>query len=184
VRLNIAILLFATSTLLSSSSMAQSAPGCGPVNVKFDVKTEKAQNNTRTPESGKALVVFLQDDVNFNSIPRPTTRFGIDGTWIGATHANSYFFTYVDPGEHHICASWEPRFKLIGPPTRPTAAAHLIVEAGKSYYFRARDVTHTDNPFGRGDVVSEAEVVLEPVDGDEARVLLSTFSVSSSHPKK
>ncbi len=183
-RLTIAILLFATSTLLSSNSIAQSASGCGPANVKFDVKTEKAQNNMPTPEPGKSLVFFLQDDVNFNSKPRPTTRFGIDGTWVGATHANSYFFTSVDPGEHHICASWEPMIKLSFPPMRTTAAAHLIAEAGKSYYFRARDVTKTDNPFGKGDVISEAEVVLEPLDSDEAQVLVNTFSFSSSHPKK
>jgi hypothetical protein len=183
-RLSIAIVLFAASVLLPSNSMAQSGPGCGPTNVKFDVKTEKAQNNAPSPEPGKALVFFLQDDVNFNSRPRPTTRFGIDGTWVGATHANSYFFTYVDPGEHHICASWEPMIKLSSPAMRTTAAAHLIAEAGKSYYFRARDVTKTENPFGKGDIVSEAEVVLKPLDSDEAQVLMNTFSFSSSNPKK
>ena len=43
------------------------------------------------PESGKALIYFLQDDPNFLSRPRPTTRFGLDGNWIGATQSNSYF---------------------------------------------------------------------------------------------
>jgi hypothetical protein len=183
-RLCIAIVLFAASVLLPSNSMAQLGPGCGPTNVKFDVKTEKAQNNAPPPEPGKALVFFLQDDFNFKSSPRPTTRFGIDGNWVGATHANSYFFTYVDPGEHHICASWEPMIKLSSPAMRTIAAAHMIAEAGKSYYFRARDVTKTQNPFGSGDIISEAEVVLKPLDSDEAQVLMNTFSFSSSNPKK
>lgn len=183
-RLTIAILLFVTSTLLASNSVAQSAPGCGPATVKFDVKTEKARSKTPTPGPGKALVFFFQDDLNFNSRPRPTTRFGIDGTWAGATHADSYFFTYVDPGEHHICASWQPMIMPSSPRMRTTAAAPLIAEDGKSYYFRARDVTKTENPFGKGDIVSEAEVVLEPLNSDEAQVLVNTFSISSSHPKK
>ena len=183
-RLSSAILLFAASVLLSSNSMAQSGPGCGPANVKFDVKTGKAQNNAPTPEPGKALVFFLQDDLNFSSRPRPTTRFGIDRTWVGATHSNSYFYVQVDPGEHHICANWQSTVIVSSVPKRPTAANHFTAEVGKSYYFRARDITQVRNPDGKVEVVSEAEVVLEPVESDEAQVLVNTFSFSSSHPKK
>jgi hypothetical protein len=183
-RPSLALLFFAASMLLSSNSMAQSGPGCGPSNVTFDVKTAKAQSNPPAPGPGKALVVFLQDDVEWKSRPRPTTRFGIDGAWVGATHANSYFFISVDPGEHHICASWQPMIKLSFPPMRTTAAAHLVAEAGKSYYFRARNVTKTENPFGTGDVITQAEVVLKPLDIDEGQLLATSFSFSSSHPKK
>ncbi len=178
-RLSIVVLIFAASVLFSSNSLAQSGPGCGQSNIKFDVKTEKAPKDAPSHEPGKALVFFLQDDMNFNSRPRPTARFGIDGTWVGATHSNSYFFTYVDPGEHHICASWEPMAKLSFPAMRTTAAIQLIAEAGKAYYFRARDVTKS-----KGDVISEEEVVLHLLDSDEAQVLMNTFSFSSSNPKK
>ena len=176
--------VFVLLIFFAPNVMAQLGPGCGPANIKFDVKTEKARDIAATREPGKAVVFFLQDDFNFSSRPRPTTRFGLDGSWVGATHSNSYFYVLVDPGEHRICASWEPMFKLSFVPMRTTAAAHLSAEAGKSYYFRARDITITTNPFGKGEVISRAEVVLESVNSDEAQVLMHSFRFSSSHPKK
>lgn len=163
-------------------SRAQEAPGCGPTNIKFDVKTMGGQHALPSPDPGKALVIFLQDDLKFNSRPRPTTRFGIDGTWVGATQANSYFFVSVDPGEHHLCASWQSRVS-VGIPTRPTAATHFTAESGKTYYFRARDIGRPAST-DRNALQPLAEVMLEPVDSDEGQVLLSSFAYSSSHPKK
>jgi hypothetical protein len=52
------------------------------------------------PASGKAIVYFLQDDLKYGARPRPTTRFAIDGNWFRATHANSFFYVSVDPGDH------------------------------------------------------------------------------------
>jgi Protein of unknown function (DUF2846) len=156
------------------------APGCGPAEIKFDVKTDEARHAAPAPEAGKALVVFLQDDAEFGSRPRPTTRFAVDGTWVGATHANSFFYVAVGPGEHHVCANWQNRvslFKL----TRATAAAHFTAEAGKTYYFRGRDIAITGEG---GAVVSEPEVKLAPLDGDEAQILMRSFTLSVSHAKK
>jgi hypothetical protein len=180
------ILLFAswlvptTTASVDPQSGSLGAPGCGPADVKFDVKTDSDQHTAPNPEPGKALVVFLQDDEQFNSKPRPTTRFGVDGAWVGATHANSYFYVSVDPGEHHLCASWQSRV-ILARPARPTAAAHFTAEAGKTYYFRARDKVITDF---QGPAVSNPEVILEPVDSDEAMVLLRSFALSRSHPNK
>ena len=81
---------------------AQTDSACGPANVKFDIRTTKQPPASPAAQSGKALVYFLQDDLKYNTAPRPTTRFAIDGTWVGATHANSYFYIVVDPGEHHL----------------------------------------------------------------------------------
>ena len=177
------ILFLGVSILFPPKARAQSGPGCGPATAKFDVSTDKDQRSAPPGEPGKALVFFLQDDLKFDSAPRPTTRFGVDGTWVGATHANSYFYVYVDPGEHHLCANWQSIHvpSYIGA-KRSTAAAHFTAEAGKSYFFRARDIARTDHP--GGPVVSEPEVLLEPVDSDEAQVLMGTFSFSSSHQKK
>lgn len=190
------ILLFASSLVPSSTSSlvrpstaplvpatpanSLGAPGCGPADVQFDVKTGGTQHATPVPEAGKALLVFLQDDAKFGSRPRPTTRFGMDGTWVGATHSNSYFYVSIDPGEHHLCANWQSRVVLLGA-TRSTAAAHFTAEAGKAYYFRARDIAITDHS---GAVVSEPEVKLEPVDSDEALVLINSFALSESRAKK
>ena len=172
------VLLFALSSMSAVPSRAQDAPGCGPANVKFNVKTTSERPAMPAADSTKSLVYFLQDDVHFESRPRPTTRFGIDGNWVGATQANSYFFVSVDPGEHHLCANWQNRVS-VGIPLRPTAALHFNAEAGKAYYFRAKDI-------GRGgnSTAPIAEVVLEKTDRDEAQVLMGSFEYSTSKPKK
>jgi len=163
---------------------AQEGPGCGPANVKFDISTTKKQPLAPALQAGKAFVYFLQDDLKYNSSPRPTTRFGLDGAWVGATHANSYFYVAVDPGEHQVCANWQSDttgLSWIGP-KRSTAAAEFTAEAGKSYYFRAEDIARRNEP--NGPIISEPEVRLAAMEPAEAQVLVNSFSLSSSHPKK
>ena len=154
------------------TTFAQIAPGCGDVDTKFDVSTKNSQIMA-APEHGKALVYFLQDDIYFASHPRPTTRFGIDGKWIGATHADSYFYISVDPGEHHLCSQWQS-FVGLGIGMR-TAAAHFTADAGGVYFFVAHDRYNRESP---------AETTLVPMDSDEAQLLMRTFALASSHPKK
>ena len=155
---------------------AQSAPGCGADDAKFDVSTEKPRQPVGKPETGKALVVFLQDDNKFSSRPRPTTRFGIDGTWIGAASANSYFSVAVDPGEHHLCAKWQNFIGFTFGQGTNTAAAHFTAEPGVVYFFVARDSYNKyDTP---------PEVKLLPLDSDEGQLLTAKFSLVESRPKK
>jgi len=161
---------------------AQTGSSCGTANVNFDIRTTKQPPASPAAQPGRALVYLLQDDLKYNTAPRPTTRFAIDGTWVGATHANSYFYVFVDPGEHHLCANWQSArtgLNWIGP-KRSTAAAHLTAEAGKIYYFRARDIVKMDD----NEIVSEPEVLLLPLDSDEARAIMQSFSFSISHPRK
>lgn len=179
-KLALAVLLLAVSFPVFAQDDSLGAPGCGPADAKLDVKTEAKARPNPVPDAGKAVIFFLQDDAKFGSRPRPTTRFGLDGAWVGATQANSYFFITVDPGEHHLCANWQNRVTLINQ-TRSTAAAHFTAEPGKVYYFRALDVALTDHT---GALVSEPEVKLEPLDSDEAGVLMNSFSLSESHAKK
>jgi hypothetical protein len=167
--------------LLASPAFAQSkladtavAPGCGADDAKFAVKTDDAKHPAGQPDAGKALVYFIEDDSDFGSFPRPTTRAGIDGGWVGATHGNSYFFFIVDPGEHHLCASWQTAI-VIGQGHK-AAAAHFTAEAGNVYYFRVRNCWHRDN--------GVAAIDFAPLDSDEGLLLASKFSLSSSHPKK
>lgn len=166
------MLLFAATALAQTASTAV-APGCGAADAKFTVKTDKSQHPSAQPENGKAVVYFMKDDSSFESSPRPTTRMGIDGSWVGANHADSYFFVTVDPGEHHLCASWQ---SWIGFGMRETsAAAHFTAEPGQTYYFRVRNtwlrehgVTHVD---------------LSPLDSDEGQLLASRYAFSKSQPK-
>lgn len=175
------ILLLAVSVVFPATVRAQEGPGCGLANIKFDISTSKKYSLPAT-QPAKALVYFFQDDLKYGARPRPTTRFAIDGTWIGATHANSFIYAFVDAGDHDVCANWQSDDTGLGyiGPKRSTAAAHFTAETGKSYYFRARDIAYTN---GRA-IVSEPEVVLAPLDSDEAQVIINSFSLSSSHPRK
>lgn len=154
------------------------APGCGPADGHFQVKTEKQQHPAMQPDAGKALVYFVEDDRRFFSTPKPTTRLGIDGQWVGATHGNSYLFTSVDPGERHLCATWQ---SWIGPGSgHMAAAAHFTAEAGKVYYFRAKN-TFAAAERDRNPEPPELELAL--IDSDEGQLLASQFAFSISQPK-
>jgi Protein of unknown function (DUF2846) len=169
------ILLFAlfAATALAQNTPTAVAPGCGTASAKFNVKTDKSQHPLAQPETGKAVVYFLEDDNSFESSPKPTTRLAVDGSWVGANHGDSYFYISVDPGEHHLCASWQ---SFVGFGMHETsAAAHFTAEAGQSYYFRVR------NTWLREHGVTRVELL--PVDSDEGQLLASRFAFSSSQPK-
>jgi len=148
-------------------------PVCGVAGAKFDVKTDSARHPVTQPEAGKALVYFLEDDSEFGSTPKPTTMASLDGQWVGATHGDSYFYFSVDPGEHHLCASWKTRV-LLGQDLQ-TAAAHFVAAPGGVYYFQVKN---------KGGSSRKAGTSLEPLDSDEFLLLASTFSFSTSHEKK
>jgi hypothetical protein len=180
---SLVVLLFASAFGSPGQANSLGAPGCGPADVQFDVKTDNGKHATPAPDRGKVLIIFMQDDAEFDSTPRPTTRFGMDGAWVGATHANSYFYVSVAPGEHHLCASWQSGISL-NTSALPTAASHFTAEAGKTYYFLARDYARSDHSVFLDSGGFFAEVTLEPVDTDEAQVLMNSFAFSSSHAKK
>jgi hypothetical protein len=164
-----AVLVF---LLLASPVIAQNklkdaaiAPGCGAANAKFEVTTDKRQRTVAQPEARKALVYFIEDDSAFGSGLKPTTRAGVDGGWVGATHGNSYFYFFLDPGEHHLCASWQTAIALFQ--GRKTAAAHFTAEAGKVYYEHQ----------------GTADIDFTPLDSDDGPLLVGKFSLSTFHPK-
>jgi hypothetical protein len=176
--LSVFFLLAITSFLALAQNQpteTATAPGCGSSNTKFDVKTNSSQHPFAKPQPGKALVYFLQDDTYFQSVPRPTTRFGLDADWIGATHSNSYFYFSVDPGEHHICADWQSFVGLnVG---HKSAAAQFTALEGQSYFFLVK------NHFSAKENLP-AGMKFSPVDSDEAQLLMSKFAFSTSTPKK
>jgi hypothetical protein len=149
------------------------APGCGADGQKFSVSTGGAKPDAQ-PAAGKALVYFVEDDTEFASVPKPTTRVGVDGTWLGATHGNSYLFLTLDPGEHHLCSSWQTAVVLGN--GHPSAAAHFTAAAGGVYYFEMRNRWWRD--------VGHAETSLRPLDSDEGQLLISKYDYSASKPKK
>jgi hypothetical protein len=168
--------LFATAGFAQTppTTASATAPGCGTADTKFDVATNDKQHPFAKPDAGKALIYFLQVDSDFLSRPRPTTRFGLDGNWIGATQFNSYFYISVDPGEHHLCGEWQS-FVGFGV-AHKSAAAHFTAEPGETYFYIVRD--HFNERRGPGGMT------FSPVDGDEAQLLMSKFGFCVSRPKK
>jgi hypothetical protein len=174
-----ALLLFVGTLALpglaqDQAAAARAAAGCGPKQVQFDVTTDKKQHTEGRPEAGKALVYVFEDerrDPNqvFGSV---STRVGVDGQWVGATHGKSYFFFSVDPGNHALCANWQSSLKMY---SKLASAASLTAEAGKVYYFRAVVEERTQTP---------PAVRIEAVDPAEGQILRAGSALSSSHPKK
>lgn len=150
------------------------APSCGLSNVKFEVKTTSAPAPVTPRDAGKALLYFIQDDTNFESRPRPSVRFGMDGQWVGATNSNSWFVIPVDPGKHHLCANWQRRVVLLTS-DQLVAAAHFTAKPGASYFFRMRDTWSRD---------AGLSLDFARLDRDEGQLLMQKFSFSSSRPKK
>ena len=58
----------------------------------------------------------------------------MDGAWVGANNGNSYFALTVDPGEHHLCASWQ---SSVSRAKKNIDVGSFTAEAGKVYYFAA-----------------------------------------------
>lgn len=169
------VFLLLASPVFAQAQITESAaaPGCGAEKAKFDVKTDKSRHPMIQPDAGQALVVFIQDDSDFDSMPTPTTRAGLDGGWVGATHGNSYFYFSVEPGEHHLCASWQTTV-ILGQGHK-AAAAHFTAEAGKVYYFRVRNYWRQEH--------GAAHIDFAPLDSDEGLLLASRFAISTSRPK-
>jgi hypothetical protein len=137
------------------------------------VTTNKSQHPFPQPNSGKALVYFVEDDTNFNATPKPVVRVGLDGTWVGATHGSSYLFFPVDVGEHHLCASWQGKGQ-----EAYAAATNLDARADEMYFFVVRNTffwPKGSTPFKK--------IKLEQVNHDEGQLLASKYSLSTSHTK-
>jgi hypothetical protein len=173
------ILLFASPLFAQDQvAAARAAAGCGPNEVKFTVKTDKTQHPMAQPEAGKAIVyVFGGEAIDLGGLvigkDGVTTRWGIDGSWVGAGYRNSYLFFYVAPGDHRLCAGRQAYSK-------PSAAVSFTAEAGKTYYFRTR------NPHSRpdGHIDGPPETELKPIDPAEGQLLIADSPSSTFQLKK
>jgi hypothetical protein len=172
------ILTLAPLPSLAQSGTAQMADtglsSCGTSGDKFVVKESRAQQPTE-PEPGKALVYFIEEDLN-TQIVTHTTRAGIDGKWMGAAYGTSWFSFTVDPGLHHICATTQ-----IGSDTDDvlTSLAHFAAEAGGVYYFEMKNISMIN---GAKEYTNDA--TLSALDSDEGKYLTHSLPLVVSRPKK
>jgi len=154
--------------LISMPALAQNADAlysaaCGPKEASFVVDHVNGPSLT-SPEPGKALVYIVQKE----SLGGIFTRIGLDGSWGGVVHDNSYIPLSVSPGEHHLCAATQDR-------KNPEAQlVHFRAEAGQVYFYLVRCGT----PAGAGIILS-----FDAVDSDEARYLIASNKQSVAKPK-
>jgi hypothetical protein len=171
---------------LAASAFAQDSPqpptACGPLDAKFDAQAEAGQPAAQLSaqlsaqaEPGKALVYVAEDFTKApGEIDNPTLRVGMDGAWVGATRTNSYLAFAVEPGEHHLCSSWQSHWQRL---SKLAAFAGFTAEAGKVYYFRER-ITYSSAGKAANMILD-----LEAVNPDEGRYLVATYKPSVSHAK-
>lgn len=168
------ILFFSLSSFAQDTQPGASQGACGPKEVRFDAMT--TSGNPPVQEPGKALVYVSEV---FKKVPgelgNPTIRIGLDGTWMGATRANSYIAFSVEPGEHHLCTNWQSHFKRL---SREAAFTGFTAEEGKTYYFRARIGYETVG------TATTMTLDLDPVNPDEGKYLVASNPPSTSHPQK
>jgi hypothetical protein len=131
-KLKFFLLLVALSVVSSHPAWARKLPdACGDDKVKFDLKLQKDPPSPPPPVESRSQIFFVessQKPMALGCMGRcgNFTRYGVDGTWVGATKDNSYFLLSLDPGVHHLCA-------VQG---KSIYAEALTVEAGKAYYFQ------------------------------------------------
>jgi hypothetical protein len=175
----IGLLLICASLLSATQALAKSKAilpdGCGDDAVEFDAKQEKENPGLPALAEGKALIVFVESMPNEMKV-QSTTRFGVDGAWVGATKGDSYFTVTVDPGDHNLCASMQSA------PSRMkktfTQMTSVTAEAGKVYYFEAavNVVGNMNMGIASFDFAQLAE--------KEGKYRVKAWKVATSKPKK
>lgn len=146
---------------------------CGSLHVSMAVDLDHSSHLIQPADPGKARIYFIQDTGLTTNLGYPTTRIGIDGAWAGANKKNSWFSVSIDPGEHHLCLAVQSFITHFAP--QVLEFAHLDAEAGKVYYYRSRIISSQTGP---------EYLIFDPVDSDEAKYLIASYPLSSSHPKR
>jgi hypothetical protein len=172
----VALLVAAPAFAQEQAADLRSAAGCGSTKTQFGVKTDKSKHSVAQPEPGKALVYVVEGVISAPhlwSIGHTTTRVGVDGSWVGANQESSYLSFAVEPGTHRVCSDVQSVFVSA---EKMSAAADLMAEAGKTYYYRVMVTV--------GDQERQAHVSVKPVDEAEGLLLISKSALSASKPKK
>jgi hypothetical protein len=141
---------------------------CGDDKAKFDVKTEADQPLPAGPAEGKAVIIFIENQM-ITPFHDATVRFGIDGTWVGANKGDPYFALTVAPGVHHLCASWQSDLETLKQSVKATS---FSAEAGQVYYFAGEIVASRDTLIFNFSELNE----------DEGKDQVKSVKISTSKP--
>ncbi len=170
-------LLLTASLAFAAHARATVLPdACGDDSVQFDVKTQDNQPPPAPPPAGKAQIVFIENEKQpigaiFVKLMYATVRFGMDGAWVGANYNNSYFTVTVDPGVHHLCASWQSALSRI---EKNVDVASFTAEPGKVYYFAA-DV----KVIPTGENTADITFALSQIDEDKGKYRVKAWKLAT-----
>jgi hypothetical protein len=167
-----ALLVFALATVAWAQNPNTFPSPCGPSKIAFMVSQQSIPPDLAPPPAGKAPVVFIHDTGAADTPQRsayPTSKYALDGAWVGANHGSSWFAVAIASGEHHVCTDLQT--SILG---RRTELAHFTATAGQTYYFRTRLL------ITRYDELLE----LEPIDSDQGAYLTKIYSLSVATAKK
>jgi hypothetical protein len=172
-KLHFALLLLGASLLPAVQAGATILPdACGDDSIKFDVKTETSKTAPAAPEAGKAQIVFIENENHpVGPFMYATVRFGLDGAWAGATNNNSYFVVNVEPGAHHLCASWQ---SALGRVKKNIDVASFTAEPGKVYYYAANVKL-----IPAGDNQVNIDFSLTPLDDDAGKYRVKAWKLAA-----
>lgn len=167
----VVILISCAALSQDEAAIAKAKAACGPDDIKFEVEITDATRPPAVPETGKALVYIIGDDVTRHCDDCGiVARIGVDGAWTGDIKGNSYFSITTVPGEHHLCANWQSQSY---DRSRMVLLANFTADAGKVYYFRLRMAEEINRLLD-----------LDLINSDQGQYLVASSRVSESHPKK
>lgn len=138
------LVMFAGSSVAQTTAGTNPESACGSRDVTY--KVELSDDTTiANPASGKATLVLIEDEL----FARPGrgicwglcgvgVQLGMDGQWIAAAYSFSHTTVSIDPGDHHFCVLIAPKLKGTTTSLWLGSMYGLHVEAGKTYFLRAR----------------------------------------------
>jgi hypothetical protein len=160
------IILCCPAFAQNDAAIEQAKSACGPAQTRFDVDSANFADSIDYPPSGKALVYVIGEGAI-------TARVGLNGDWAGGITGNSHMSFTVDPGDHHLCASWQYVFAKNN---KVVALSAFTAEAGKTYFFRIRGTIQGQQ--------AGAFLDLEQLNADEGKYLVLKTPIAESHIKK
>lgn len=181
---SVGMLLVCASLLFTVKVCATTLPdACGADAVKFHVNTQKNQSQPAGPNADEAQIIFVEtiesDTGSFCIGCDVTTRFGVDGAWVGANKGDSYFVYNVPAGEHHLCVNWQSRFHTLN---KNVDVASLNAETGKTYYFEAR-VAIESRDVGQKLPMEINRLYLKQLNEDEGKYQVKISALSTAKRK-
>jgi hypothetical protein len=149
------------------------AAACGSTEANYTVQHSPSSSGPTQPPPRAALVYLIETMPDYPFVTKKV-NIGLDGSWIGATDAQTHISFVVTQGTHHLCAVYQ------GHAASMDEEGHILLlnlkaEAGHIYYIRYHAMFLKDSP---------GIAFFEKVDDDEGPFLVQRTEEATSTLKK